>query len=78
MPGDKLWLAPNPARDEVAVMRIALEEVAEVTVFTMQGSRVASFRNGCHFNVSGLATASYIVRIVTTEGKVHYLKLVKQ
>ena len=72
----KVW--PNPARDEVTVMGIAPEEVAEVAVLTMQGRQVANYRNVYRFNVSRLATASYIVRVVTTEGKVHYLKLVKQ
>ena len=75
---DKPYLAPNPARDEVAVMGIAPEEVAEITVLTMQGRQVASYRNEHRFSVSHLAPASYIVRVVTEEGKVHYLKLVKQ
>ena len=75
---DKPYLAPNPAREEVTVMGITPEEVAEITVLTMQGSLVASFRNEYRFSVSRLAPASYIVRVVTTEGKVHYLKLVKQ
>ena len=73
-----LRLYPNPARDEVAVMGIAPEEVAEITVHTMQGSQVANFRNVHRFNISRLAPASYIVRVATTDGKVHYLKLVKQ
>ena len=72
----KVW--PNPARDEVVVMGIAPEEVTEITVLTMQGRQVASFRNEYRFSVSRLAPASYIVRVVTAEGKVHYLKLVKQ
>ena len=63
---------------DVAVMGIAPEEVAEITVLTMQGSQVANFRNVHRFNISRLAPASYIVRVATTEGKVHYLKLVKQ
>ena len=75
---DKPYLAPNPARDEVTVTGIAPEEVAEITVLTMQGGQVADFRNVYRFSVSGLATASYNVRVVTTEGKVHYLKMVKQ
>ena len=75
---DKPYLAPNPAHDEVAVMGIAPEEVTEITILTMQGRQVASFRNDHRFNVSSLAKASYIVRVVTTEGKVHYLKLVRQ
>ena len=75
---DKPYLAPNPARDEVTVMGIAPEEVAEITVLTMQGSQVAEFHNADRFNVSRLAKASYIVRVVTTDKQVHYLKLVKQ
>ena len=75
---DKPYLAPNPARDEVTVMGIAPEEVAEITVLTMQGGQVAEFRNDYRFNVSRLAKASYIVRVITTDRQVHYLKLVKQ
>ena len=75
---DKPYLAPNPARDEVTVMGIAPEEVADITVLTMQGGQVADFRNDYRFNVSRLAKASYIVRVVTTDKQVYYLKLVKQ
>ena len=78
----KPYLAPNPARDEVTVMGIAPEEVAEITVLTMQGGQVAdyrnNYRNNYRFNVSRLAKASYIVRVVTTDKQVYYLKLVKQ
>lgn len=74
---DKPYLAPNPARDEVKVMGIAPEKVAEITVLTMQGGQVAEFRNDYRFNVSRLAKASYIVRVITTDRQVHYLKLVK-
>ena len=75
---DKPYLAPNPARDEVTVMGIAPEEVAEITVLTMQGGQVADYRNDYRFNVSRLAKASYIVRVITTNKQVYYLKLVKQ
>ena len=77
-PTDKPYLAPNPAHDEVTVMGIAPEEVAEITVLTMQGGQVAEFRNDYRINVSRLAKASYIVRVITTNKQVHYLKLVKQ
>lgn len=76
--GDKPYLAPNPAHNEVMVMGIAPEEVAEITVLTLQGGQVAVFRNDYRFNVSRLAKATYIVRVITTDRKVHYLKLVKQ
>ena len=72
------YIAPNPANDEVTVMGIVPEEVAEITILTLQGGQVAVFRNDYRFNVSHLAKATYIVRVITTDGKVHYLKLVKQ
>ena len=75
---DKPYLAPNPAHNEVMVMGIAPGEVAEITILTLQGGQVADFRNDYRFNVSRLAKATYIVRVITTDGKVHYLKLVKQ
>lgn len=74
----KPYLAPNPAHNEVMVMGIAPGEVAEITILTLQGGQVAVFRNDYRFNVSRLAKATYIVRVITTDGKVHYLKLVKQ
>ena len=74
----KPYLAPNPAHDEVTVMGIASEEVAEINVLTMQGGQVAEYRDTHRFNVSRLAKASYIVRVITIDKQVHYLKLVKQ
>ena len=74
----KPYLAPNPARDEVTVMGIVPEEVTEINVLTMQGGQVAKYRDTHRFNVSRLAKASYIVRVITTDKQVHYLKLVKQ
>ena len=73
----KPYLAPNPANDEVTVMGIAPGEVAEITVLTLQGGQVAEYRNTHRFNVSRLAKATYIVRVITTDKRVYYLKLVK-
>ena len=74
----KPYLAPNPARNEVTVMGIPPGEVAEIALLTMQGSQVALYRNSSRFDVSRLAKASYIVRVMTNDRKVHYLKLVRQ
>ena len=74
----KPYLAPNPARDEVTVMGIAPEEVSEITVLTMQGGQVAEYCDTHRFSVSRLAKSSYIVRVITIDKQVHYLKLVKQ
>ena len=59
-------------------MGIPPGEVAEIMVLTMQGGQVAIYRNDCRFDVSRLAKASYIVRVITNDRKVHYLKLVRQ
>ena len=75
---NKPYLAPNPAHDEVTVMGIASDSVAEITVLTMEGRQVAVFRDDYRFNISRLSRTSYIVRIVTADWQVHYLKLVKQ
>ncbi|MBO7646482.1 MAG: T9SS type A sorting domain-containing protein [Bacteroidales bacterium] len=75
---ETLWLAPNPAHDEVTVMGVDPGEVVEITVLTMEGRQVAVYRNDHRFNVSRLAKANYIVRVVTTGKRVHYLKMVKQ
>ena len=77
-PTDGPYLVPNPARDEVTVMGLAPESVAEITVLTMDGRQTAVFRNDCRFDVSHITKAIYIVRVVTTDRKVYYLKLVKQ
>ena len=78
VPTDGPYLVPNPARDEVTVMGLAPESVAEITVLTMDGRQTAVFRNDCRFDVSHITKAIYIVRVVTTDRKVYYLKLVKQ
>ncbi|HHT52122.1 MAG TPA: PKD domain-containing protein [Bacteroidales bacterium] len=75
---DKLYLAPNPARDEVTVMGVAPDKVAEITILTMEGRQIALSRNECRFKIGHLTKASYIVRVITTDKNVHYLKLVKQ
>ncbi|MBO6051516.1 MAG: T9SS type A sorting domain-containing protein [Bacteroidales bacterium] len=77
-PNDTPYLSPNPTQDEVTVMGIASDSVSEIMVLTMEGRQVAVFRNDYRFNISHLSRASYIVRIITTDKQVHYLKLVKQ
>lgn len=71
------YLVPNPAQGEVTVMGVESESVEEIMILTMEGRQVAVFHNNYRFNISDFAKASYIVRIVTTNKKVHYLKLVR-
>ena len=77
-PAEKPYLAPNPTRDEVTVMGIEPENVSEILVLTMEGRQVSSFNSTHRFNVSSLAPSTYIVRVITKDNRVHYLKLVRQ
>ena len=71
------YLVPNPTQGEVTVMGVESESVEEIMILTMEGRQVAVFHNNYRFNISDFAKASYIVRIVTSNKKVHYLKLVR-
>jgi len=74
----KLYLHPNPTRDLVTVTGTDPASIKEVAVFTMELKQVATFKNTHQFNISNFAPGMYIVRVITQNGQVDYLKLVKQ
>lgn len=75
---EKLYLAPNPAQNEVTILGTNPENIKEVMILDMNGRQVQETKKNHRFNVASIPTATYIVRIITTENKVHYLKLIKQ
>ena len=44
----------------------------------LQGKELKSFYNTEKFNISFLKNGTYIIRILDSENKVHYQKLIKQ
>lgn len=52
--------------------------VRKVVVFSMHGLAVLEAEASNHFDVTDLATGSYIVKVVDELGRCEYLKLVKQ
>ncbi|MBQ7710898.1 MAG: T9SS type A sorting domain-containing protein [Bacteroidales bacterium] len=72
---------PNPTAGEVQVMGAA-GEVSEVLVLDMKGRQVAKFEHTDRFDISGLPSGAYIVRLRTRSGEdandITYLKLVKE
>lgn len=77
-PDNKPYLVPNPVRTDVSVMGIAPDTVAKLVILNMDGKIISTEKNTNQITVSHLPSATYIVRVVTTDGKVYYLKLVKQ
>ena len=73
---DEYTLSPNPANSEVVVK--GAKEIREITILDLQGKELKSFYNTEKFNISFLKNGTYIVRILDSENKVHYQKLVKQ
>ncbi len=73
---DEYTLSPNPANSEVVVK--GTKEISEITILDLQGKELKSFYNTEKFNISFLKNGTYIVRILDSENKVHYQKLIKQ
>ena len=72
---------PNPTAGEVQVMGAA-GEVSEVLVLDMKGRQVAYIEHTDRFDVSGLPSGTYIIRVRTRSSEdteqITYLKLVKE
>lgn len=75
---EKLYLAPNPTQNEVRVLGIDSKNIKEIMVLDMNGKQVQKTNNNYIFHVGNMPAGTYIIRIITTENKTHYLKLVKQ
>ena len=73
---DEYTLSPNPANSEVVVK--GAKGISEIIILDLQGKELKSFYNTEKFNISFLKNGTYIVRILDSENKVHYQKLIKQ
>ena len=73
---DEYTLSPNPANSEVVVK--GTKEIREITILDLQGKELKTFYNTEKFNISFLKNGTYIIRILDSENKVHYQKLIKQ
>jgi hypothetical protein len=74
---NKPCLVPNPAQNEVTVMGISVD-IQEVSIIEMNGKHIQTFHNTTRFNVDNLASGHYIIRVITSNREVYYLKLIKQ
>ena len=74
-------LVPNPSTGLVTVIdaesRWTASDIVEVEVFSINGRREMDVRDNASFNVGSLSVATYIVKVVSKDGKMEFFKLVK-
>jgi len=75
--GPDLYLAPNPAKTHIQIFGEDSENIKRVHVLDLKGNFLLS-KESNKLDISTLLPATYIVRIDMQNGKVDYLKLIKQ
>lgn len=83
-PGDRLALSPplisvspNPTRDKAQIL--SLESTPrKVDVLDLAGRLVASFLNTATLDLVSLPSGSFMLRIVSSDDEIFYLKIIKE
>jgi hypothetical protein len=73
-----LHIVPNPAETEFFVTGINPKNISELKLLSLTGSEIKTVKGSAGMNISDIAPAIYIVRVMDVSGKAYYLKLVKQ
>ncbi|MDG4949375.1 fibronectin type III domain-containing protein [Weeksellaceae bacterium KMM 9724] len=69
-------LSPNPA---VAMVSISKVDARTIEVFDMNGSHIKTFNTkDSQFDVTGLPTGKYNLRIIDADGSIHYDQMIKK
>ena len=75
--GPDLYLAPNPAKTHIQIFGEDSKNIKQLHVLDLKGNYLLSKKSN-KLDISTLLPATYIVRIDLQNGKVDYLKLIKQ
>jgi hypothetical protein len=75
--GPDLYLAPNPAKTHIHIFGEDSNNIKQLHVLDLKGNYLLSKKSN-KLDISTLLPATYIVRIDLQNGKVDYLKLIKQ
>ncbi len=73
----KLYLVPNPASSFVKVEGIDQKEISELLLIDIQGKNIKKVQNTNTININNLLKGTYIIRIISNDNKVYYLKMIK-
>ncbi|MEH1007356.1 T9SS type A sorting domain-containing protein [Winogradskyella sp. ECml5-4] len=73
-----LRIYPNPVTDELQITGIQREQIAQVSVYNLNGQQLMERTSVDALDVSRLSGGVYMLTIVTTDGKTHTDKLLKK
>ena len=70
-------VSPNPTRDKTQIL--GLESTPrKVDVLDLAGRLVASFLNTATLDLASLSSGSFMLRIVSSDDEIFYLKIIKE
>ena len=73
-----LRIYPNPVADELQITGIQSEDIAQVSVYNLNGQQLMERTSVDALDVSGLVSGVYMLNVVTVDGKTHIEKLLKK
>jgi len=73
-----LRIYPNPVADELQIEGIQSEDIAQVSVYNLNGQQLMERTSVDALDVSGLVSGVYMLNVVTVDGKTHIEKLLKK
>ncbi|WP_418638535.1 T9SS type A sorting domain-containing protein [Winogradskyella sp.] len=76
--GSTLRIYPNPVTDELQITGIQRAQIAQVSVYNLNGQQLMERTSVEALDVSRLSGGVYMLTIVTTDGKTHTDKLLKK
>ncbi|MDN3491977.1 T9SS type A sorting domain-containing protein [Winogradskyella bathintestinalis] len=73
-----LHIYPNPVADELQIKGIQNEQIAQLSVYNLNGQQLIESTSVDALDVSNLVTGVYMLNVVTNDGKTHTEKLLKK
>lgn len=71
------YLVPNPASTYVKVEGIEKDNISEILLIDMQGKNIQKVSETNTLDIQKALKGTYIVRVISKDSKVYYLKLIK-
>ncbi len=71
------YLVPNPASTYVKVEGIEKDNISEILLIDMQGKNIQKVSETDILDIQKALKGTYIVRVISKDSKVYYLKLIK-
>ena len=70
-------MIPNPASNYVSVEGIKKDNISELLLLDMNGKSIIKVQSSNTLDIQNISKGTYILRVISNNNKVYYLKLVK-